>query len=84
MGCEHNRAFREKLNHAFQLWIDHLKVILDEITEHEDLPIKIDNQTLAQVIVSMIEGGILLMKNQQDIQALVNVADVIRKLVNIQ
>lgn len=80
---EHNEVFREKLNHVFQLWIDHLKVILDEIMEHEDLPIKTDSQTLAQVIVAMIEGGILLIKNRQNIQALVNVADVIRKLVNI-
>jgi TetR/AcrR family transcriptional repressor of nem operon len=80
---EHNELIREKLNQVFELWINHLTVILDEITQHEDLPIKTANQNLAQVIVSMIEGGILLMKNRQDIQALFNVADVIRKLVNI-
>lgn len=81
---EHNEAFREKLNGVFELWINHLKTILDEIMEHEDLPIKVDSHTLAQVIVSMMEGGILLMKNRQDIQVLVNVANVIKKMVNIQ
>lgn len=81
---EHNEAFREKLNQVFELWINHLAIILNEIMEHEDLPIKTDSHTLAQVIVSMIEGGILLMKNKQDIQVLVNVAVVIKKMVNIQ
>ena len=81
---EHNEVFREKLNRVFELWINHLEIILNEIMEHEDLPIKTDSHTLAQVIVSMLEGGILLMKNRQDIQVLVNVAHVIKKMVNIQ
>ena len=81
---EHNEVFREKLNRVFELWINHLEIILNEIMEHEELPIQTDSHTLAQVIVSMLEGGILLMKNRQDIQVLVNVAHVIKKMVNIQ
>lgn len=81
---EHSEVFRSRLKQVFQLWVDHLKVILDDIMECEDLPVKTDSRVLAQVIVSMLEGGILLMKNGQDLQALINVTAVIRKLVNIR
>jgi TetR/AcrR family transcriptional repressor of nem operon len=79
---EHNDVFRRRLNKVFELWIDHLKVLLDEIMEQEDLPVQTDSQTLAQAIVAMIEGGILLMKNRQDVQTLANVAQVIKKMIN--
>jgi len=81
---EHNEVFRKKLNRVFELWIGHLKIIVDDIKEHEKLPIETDSQTLSEVIVSMIEGGILLAKNRQNGQSLVSVADVIKKMVNIR
>ena len=37
---------------------------------------------LAQGIVAMLEGGILLMKSKQDIEVLTNMTDLIRTLVN--
>jgi TetR/AcrR family transcriptional repressor of nem operon len=37
---------------------------------------------LAQGIVAMLEGGILLMKSKQDIEVLTNMIDLIKNLVN--
>lgn len=79
---EHNELFRQKLNQVFEVWIDHLAVLFAEIAAQEELPIQTDSQILAQSVVAMIEGGILLMKNRQDVQTLENVFSVIKKMIN--
>lgn len=80
---EHDELFRQKLNRMFEVWISHLKIILDEIREEEELPLPMESEKLAQSIVAMLEGGIMLMKNRQDVQTLADIADVIKKMVNI-
>jgi TetR/AcrR family transcriptional regulator, transcriptional repressor for nem operon len=80
---EHNEIFRERTNKVFESWITHLAAVLDEIINNENLPIQCDSYTLAHSIVAMLEGGIMLMKNRQDINALICVSDVIKKMVKI-
>ncbi|WP_211210057.1 TetR/AcrR family transcriptional regulator [Propionispira raffinosivorans] len=80
---EHSEIFREKTNKVFESWISHLEIVLDELMRKETLPLSCDSHTLAQSIVAMLEGGIMLMKNRQDIAALVIVSNVIKKMVCI-
>lgn len=80
---EHNEIFREKTNKVFESWISHLEVVLDELMRQETLPLSCDSHTLAQSIVAMLEGGIMLMKNRQDIAALITVSNVVKKMVCI-
>jgi len=75
---EHNEIFREKTNKVFESWTSHLEVVLDELMRKETLPLQCDSHVLAQSIVAMIEGGIMLMKNRQDIAALITVSNVVK------
>ncbi|TWK45967.1 Transcriptional regulator AcuR [Bacillus paralicheniformis] len=43
-----------------------------------------DTKKDAQAIVAMIEGGILLMKNQQNVNFLSDIIEVIRKQFNLE
>ena len=80
---EHSEIFREKTNKVFESWISHLEIVLDELMRQETLPLSCDSHTLAQSIVAMLEGGIMLMKNRQDIAALITVSNVVKKMVCI-
>ncbi len=76
---EHDDGFREKLNVVFNTWAEKLEPVLAEM-----LKVSIDSdevKKLARSIVAMIEGGILLMKNNQDIDILKDTAKWIRYLV---
>jgi TetR/AcrR family transcriptional repressor of nem operon len=78
---EHDEAFREKLETVFDIWTEKLKQVFDDMI----LPVQVEDaetSKLAQGIVAMIEGGILLMKNKQDIGALINVTEQAKTLVN--
>jgi TetR/AcrR family transcriptional repressor of nem operon len=76
---EHDEAFRVQIQDFFNRWIDAVKAALDEMVKQNQLEPTTDTYKSSQAIVSMIEGGILLMKNQQNIDLLRNVFDVIRK-----
>ena len=76
---EHDETFRLKLKHFFNRWIVSIEKILEEMVKQNQLDSTMDIRKSAEAIVAMIEGGILLMKNQQDISILMNVIDVIRQ-----
>jgi TetR/AcrR family transcriptional regulator, transcriptional repressor for nem operon len=80
---EHSDVFRERINRVFETWIHHLAIILDERMREKPLPIQCDSYILAQAIVALVEGGIMLMKNRQDIDPLINVSNVVKKMVGI-
>ena len=80
---EHDEKFRIKIQHFFERWIDAVEAILDEMVKKNQLDSTNDTQKNAQAIIALIEGGILIMKNQQDIQLLTNVTDVIRIQYNL-
>jgi TetR/AcrR family transcriptional repressor of nem operon len=80
---EHSEIFREKTNKVFESWTSHLEVVLAELMRKETLPLKCDSHALAQSIVAMIEGGIMLMKNRQDIAVLITVSNVVKKMLCI-
>lgn len=79
---EHDEGFRQKVRAVFEVWADKLKPVLAGMItgSSQAKPEEIDK--LAQGIVAMLEGGILLMKSKQDIDVLINVSDIARYLVD--
>jgi TetR/AcrR family transcriptional repressor of nem operon len=80
---EHDETFREKIQQFFERWIEGVEAALVGMIKQNQLDSTIDTKKSAQAIIAMIEGGILLMKNQQDINLLINVFDVLRKQYNL-
>jgi TetR/AcrR family transcriptional regulator, transcriptional repressor for nem operon len=80
---EHDETFRVKIEQFFDRWFLGIEVVLDEMIKQNRLDPAIDIKKSAQTIVAMIEGGVLLMKNQQDTKLLQNVFDVIRRQYNL-
>ena len=80
---EHDETFRVKIQQFFDRWFLGVEEVLDGMIKQNQLDSDTDTKKSAHTIVSMIEGGILLMKNQQDIKLLENVFDVIRKQYNL-
>jgi TetR/AcrR family transcriptional regulator, transcriptional repressor for nem operon len=76
---EQDETFRLKLDHFFKRWIGSIETVLEEMVKQNQLHSTVDIRKSAEAIVAMIEGGILLMKSQQDISILMNVIDVIRQ-----
>ena len=76
---EHDETFRLKLDHFFKRWIGSIETVLEEMVKQNQLHSTVEIRKSAEAIVAMIEGGILLMKSQQDISILMNVIDVIRQ-----
>lgn len=77
---EHDEVFRRKLDRVFETWEAKLKPVLGEMVAPGQAN-QADINIMAQAIVAMIEGGILLMKSKQDLNVLINVADQIRFLI---
>ncbi len=69
---EHDETFRTKVNVLFEKWINSLADVLKDIVG-EDMA-----RQHAQAVVAQIEGGILLMKNFQDLTILKNIVENIR------
>lgn len=80
---EHDETFRVKIEQFFDRWFLGIEVVLDEMIKQNQLDPAIDTKKSAQTIVAMIEGGVLLMKNQQDTKLLQNIFDVIRRQYNL-
>ena len=77
---EHDEAFRRKLESVFETWVNKIKPVLGEMVA----PVQADSvevSKMAQSIVAMIEGGILLMKSKQDLNVLINITDQIKFLI---
>jgi TetR/AcrR family transcriptional repressor of nem operon len=70
--------FRVKIERFFKHWVDSVAEILTEMAENHQIDEPINPRKNAESIIAMIEGGILLMVNQQNIQMLQNVFEVIR------
>lgn len=77
---EHDEAFRQKLAFVFETWINKVRPVLAAmILPGQADPGEVDK--MAQSIVAMIEGAILLMKSKQDLSILVNTTDQIKFLI---
>lgn len=77
---EHDEAFRRKLSTVFEVWANKLKPILqDMLAPVQADPAEVDK--MAQSIVAMTEGAILLMKSKQELEVLVNTTEQIKFLI---
>lgn len=79
---EHDEGFREKINEVFKTWAERLEPVLAEMLAVSGPIDSTEVKKLARSIVAMIEGGILLMKNTQDIDILKDTVKWIRYLVD--
>jgi len=77
----HDEEFRQRLKTIFELWIDKLRPVLVAMIEPVSQSESAEVDKLAQGIVAMLEGGILLMKSKQDIEVLINITDLARCLI---
>lgn len=80
---EHDEAFRVRIQDFFNRWFQAIEAVLDDMKSQNKLDASIDIEKSAQTIVATIEGGILLMKNQQNINLLNNVFAMIRTQFNL-
>ncbi|MDF2675444.1 MAG: TetR family transcriptional regulator [Clostridiales bacterium] len=78
---EHDEIFRQKIQLVFDNWINALKPVLIGMLNNTLEPDSPELDNLAHGVVALIEGGILLMKSKQDINILINIAHLARKLV---
>ncbi|MEH7115765.1 TetR/AcrR family transcriptional regulator [Neobacillus niacini] len=74
-----DEEFRVKINEFFNHWVNSVTDILTEMIEEHQLDESINPKKNAESIVAMIEGGILLMVNRQNIQVLQNIFEVIKQ-----
>lgn len=79
---EHDEAFRQKVKAVFETWVENLKPVLAGMIGGPSRAEPSEIDKLAQGIVAMLEGGILLMKSKQDIEVLKNVTNLAGVLVN--
>ncbi|MFB4165678.1 TetR/AcrR family transcriptional regulator [Alteribacillus sp. JSM 102045] len=69
---EHDEEFRKRINNLFHQWIHCLEGVIKELSGEQRALQK------AQSLVAQIEGGILLMKNYQDIAILKEIIESIQ------
>lgn len=74
-----DEEFRVKIKEFFNHWVNSVTDILTEMIEDHQLDESINPKKNAESIVAMIEGGILLMVNRQNIQVLQNIFEVIKQ-----
>ena len=74
-----NEEFRVQIEEFFNHWVNSVADILTEMVEDHHLDESINPKKNAESIVSMIEGGILLMVSRQNIQVLQDIFEVIKQ-----
>ena len=78
---EHDEDFREKINEVFNAWARKLKIVLEEMYEPSDSSESAEVEKLSKAIVAMIEGGIMLMKNNRDLNVLKDMCRWVKYLI---
>jgi len=79
---EHDEKFRQKVQDVFTAWANKIETLLLELAKEGAPSAKEDAKTLSETIVAMLEGGILLMKNKQDIKVLTSMAELVKTVVS--
>ncbi|WP_246943724.1 TetR/AcrR family transcriptional regulator [Bacillus pinisoli] len=65
---EHEPLFREKLAKFFEQWEEKIQQIFDEMKKNGEMNSDTNALKKARTMIATIEGGILLMKNKQDVE----------------
>ncbi|MBR0596993.1 TetR/AcrR family transcriptional regulator [Sinanaerobacter chloroacetimidivorans] len=75
---EHDPAFSKKVREVFDKWIDKLSIVLEEMARGKEGSSCVE---VAQGVVALIEGGIMIMKNKQDIKVLEDILTLARRMI---
>jgi len=78
---EHDEAFRRKLEAVFASWVSKIRPVLCELVSPAQADPEEVNK-MAQAVVAMLEGGILLMKSKQDLNVLINITSQIKVMID--
>ncbi|AHV97962.1 TetR/AcrR family transcriptional regulator [Paenibacillus sabinae] len=78
---EHDEEFRKKVGGVFEAWTEKVKLVLMEMFKSSEPIAPLEVEKLAQGVVAMLEGGLLMMKNKQDIDVFKNMTELVRSLV---
>ena len=81
---EHNDIFREKIAKMFACWTDELEILIDQWQKDHRTTVEGDSRLLAVNIVALLEGAILLMKNQQSIHPLLQATVMVKKILGMK
>ncbi|WP_141432140.1 TetR/AcrR family transcriptional regulator [Bacillus sp. 03113] len=76
---EHDESFRIRIQQYFERWTEAIAENLEELIKLKQLDSSMNSKKRAEAMVAMIEGGILLMKNQLNTDVLKNILDSVRK-----
>ncbi|MCA1032708.1 TetR/AcrR family transcriptional regulator [Bacillus timonensis] len=75
---EHDPIFREKLACFFEQWEEKVQQILVEMQQDGELPPELNTAKKARSMIATIEGGLLLMKNKQDVEVFKDIIEMIQ------
>ncbi len=75
----HN-GFRKKINHIFDVWTERMEKILIEAKKEGEIPEAVDARAMANLMVAIWEGGVMLVKTRKNPEIL---DDCIRSLRGI-
>jgi TetR/AcrR family transcriptional repressor of nem operon len=75
---EHDPIFRGKLERFFEQWEEKVHQILDEMKQNGEIDSKLNTLKKARAMIATIEGGLLLMKNKQDVEVFRDIIEMIQ------
>ncbi|WP_019413137.1 TetR/AcrR family transcriptional regulator [Paenisporosarcina sp. TG20] len=75
---EHDPIFREKLALFFEQWEEKIQQTLDEMKRNGEFDSKLNTLKKARAMIATIEGGLLLMKNKQDVEVFRDIIEMIQ------
>jgi TetR/AcrR family transcriptional repressor of nem operon len=75
---EHDPIFRRKLAGFFEQWEEKIQQILEEMKQKGDIDSKLNTLKKSRAMIATIEGGLLLMKNKQDVEVFRDIIEMIQ------
>ena len=81
---EHNDIFRQKIAAMFACWTRELEELIGQWQKNRKTPVFADPGFLAANIVALLEGAILLMKNQQRMDPLLEAVSMVKKILGME
>jgi TetR/AcrR family transcriptional regulator, transcriptional repressor for nem operon len=75
---EHDPMFRADLARFFEQWEEKVQHTLDEMKQNGELASELNTLKKARAMIATIEGGLLLMKNKQDVEVFRDIIEMIQ------
>ncbi|WP_445491325.1 TetR/AcrR family transcriptional regulator [Niallia sp. 03133] len=80
---EHDETYRIKLQEYFDRWAEAIADNLEDMNHNKVVNSRLHSKKNAEAMIALIEGGIMLMKNQLNSDVLKNILDTVRRQYNL-